>query len=283
MFRGHIDLATRNRVEGWLHCKCQALRDYPVLAFIGAECVGEGVIDVFRGDLVDANLGDGWSGFSFAVQLTDSQNPADIVVRLADTDAYILQRLYLLRERICDHAMTGPFPAPRDLNWMLAKGWLSDANYQKLRVLSAFGVSRMPIADVPTASAGVNVKELLVNGLSEVFDALVGGQHQLDVLAFGSEQDLRVSIAKHRRQFPKSPPVWAFWASRGLSISIVEASYYQLDGLAEMHSEQIHGRGTEYSLTNDSALLMNVDSKFGFRSIGEWTESVLALCCNRVS
>ena len=58
MIRGHIDLATRSRVEGWLHSDRMGLAGATVLAFHDETCVGGGPIDVFRQDLADAGLGE---------------------------------------------------------------------------------------------------------------------------------------------------------------------------------------------------------------------------------
>lgn len=92
MIRGAIEQATRENVSGWLYCQAMPLRGGLVLAFVGEECVGTGRIEFYREDLHKARLGDGYCGFYFPVQLQDNQDPAAIVVRLADSDLSLLQR-----------------------------------------------------------------------------------------------------------------------------------------------------------------------------------------------
>ena len=48
-------------------------------------------MEVFRRDLLMANLGDGYAGFDFPIALADGQDVASVVIRLEHCDAAILQ------------------------------------------------------------------------------------------------------------------------------------------------------------------------------------------------
>ena len=61
------------------------------MAFSGASCVGAGKVEVFRRDLLMANLGDGYAGFDFQIALSEGQDMASVVIRLEHCDAAILQ------------------------------------------------------------------------------------------------------------------------------------------------------------------------------------------------
>ena len=91
MIRGAIETAQDKLVTGWLFCATQSVRDALVLAFSGARCVGSGRVEIFRQDLADAGLGDGYCGFHFPVALERGEHPASLVVRLADSDMALLQ------------------------------------------------------------------------------------------------------------------------------------------------------------------------------------------------
>lgn len=91
MIRGAIEVATPALVSGWIYCKAESLRDQLVLAFVSGRCVGTGKVEIFRKDLLDAKLGDGYCGFHFPIQLQDGESPGSIVVKLQNSDACLLQ------------------------------------------------------------------------------------------------------------------------------------------------------------------------------------------------
>lgn len=91
MIRGAIEVATPTLVSGWIYCKVASLRDQLVLAFVGTRCVGSGRVEIYRKDLVDAKLGDGYSGFHFPIVLQGDEQPGGVVVKLQDSDVALLQ------------------------------------------------------------------------------------------------------------------------------------------------------------------------------------------------
>ncbi len=91
MIRGAIEVAQEKLVSGWIYSSEVALRGTLLLAFSGKRCVGSGRVEIFRQDLFDAQLGDGYCGFHFPVVLQTGEHPASIVVRPADCDAALIQ------------------------------------------------------------------------------------------------------------------------------------------------------------------------------------------------
>ena len=91
MLRGTIEVVEPERVVGWIVSPAAPLRGRTVLAFAGAQCVGAGRVDVFRRDLLMADLGDGYAGFDFPIALSADQDIASVVIRLEHCDAAILQ------------------------------------------------------------------------------------------------------------------------------------------------------------------------------------------------
>ncbi len=91
MIRGAIEVAQEKLVAGWIYSSEVQLRGALLLAFSGERCVGAGRVEIFRQDLFDAKLGDGYCGFHFPVALQLGEHPASIVVRPADCDAALIQ------------------------------------------------------------------------------------------------------------------------------------------------------------------------------------------------
>ena len=92
MIRGAVEAAKRDLVSGWIYATSgDSLRSQLVLAFSGPRCVGEGRVEIFRRDLLDAGLGDGYCGFHFPITLNSGEHPASVVVRLANCDAALIQ------------------------------------------------------------------------------------------------------------------------------------------------------------------------------------------------
>ncbi len=91
MIRGAIEVAQEKLISGWIYSSAAGLRGTLVLAFSGKRCIGSGRVEIFRQDLLDAKLGDGFCGFHFPVALEKGEHPASIVVRPADCDAALIQ------------------------------------------------------------------------------------------------------------------------------------------------------------------------------------------------
>ncbi len=91
MIKGAIEVATPALVSGWIYCKAASLRDQLVLAFVDGRCVGSGRVEIYRKDLAEAKLGDGYGGFHFPIALVEGEQPAAVVIRLQDSDACLLQ------------------------------------------------------------------------------------------------------------------------------------------------------------------------------------------------
>ena len=92
MIRGAIETAEGKLVSGWIYAPSQSLRNHLVLAFSGGRCVGTGKVDIYRRDLADAGLGDGFCGFHFPIVLEAGEHPASVVIKLADSDLALLQQ-----------------------------------------------------------------------------------------------------------------------------------------------------------------------------------------------
>lgn len=263
MLRGHIDLASRSMVQGWIWTDVGSLRDHLVLAFIGKECVGQGAVGIFRQDLADAGLGDGWSGFSVSVQLAPHQDFRAIVIRLDDSDMYLLPTPEILRERLVDDIwLSHPQPSPTELAWLRAKGWVSERLYNQLRLFSTFGVLEFSLRE----GSPVRFEDLPTSHLTEpveaLFDHIIKDHHSLTVVELLKIDQVSDEIEEFRRAFPLTPPVLGFWTAERLTISVVEGSYYRRSDISSVKSERGIVLGVEYSASEDTILVLNADSIF---------------------
>jgi hypothetical protein len=111
MIRGAIEVANRSIVSGWLFSGTVDLRGQLVLAFIGNRHVGSGKVEIFRKDLQDAGLGDGYGGFYFPLTLLPTDQPEAVTVRLDQSDLCLLQPGSLISQP--PKRPTSPIAAPQ--------------------------------------------------------------------------------------------------------------------------------------------------------------------------
>ena len=114
MIRGAIEVANRSIVSGWLYSKSVDLRGQLVLAFIGTRNVGTGKVELFRKDLKDAGLGEGYAGFYFPLTLLPTDQPEAVTIRLDQSDLALLQAGALVSQppRRPGSPAATPMPAP---------------------------------------------------------------------------------------------------------------------------------------------------------------------------
>jgi hypothetical protein len=90
MIRGAIETASRDIISGWLYSQKLNLYGQVLLAFLGGRHVGTGRVEIFRKDILQAGLGDGFSGFHFPVALGPGDDPLAMTVRLEACDLALL-------------------------------------------------------------------------------------------------------------------------------------------------------------------------------------------------
>ena len=153
MIRGAIEGVSHNRVHGWIWSAEANLSGRTVLAFLDEGCIGAGRVEGFRQDLKEAGLGDGVAGFSFDVNPVGALDVLRVIVRLEGSDALLLQP----RVRIGSPSTAALLPAQRQkpnlrsLQWMRARGWLTQADFEFLRALRQTGVRSRSLLLSPEA------------------------------------------------------------------------------------------------------------------------------------
>lgn len=148
MIRGAIDYIDRERVGGWIYTPLSTLEGNTVLAFHGPNCVGAGVVEIFRPDLADAGLGDGNLGFSFGISLGPDADETEVVIKLEGSDLFLKQASASVRA----DAVGGLAPGMRqhsvdDIEWMRSRGWLVQTDFDFLRAITTVGLFDRSLRD----------------------------------------------------------------------------------------------------------------------------------------
>jgi hypothetical protein len=106
--------------------------------------VGSGSINVYRKDLDEAGLGDGYLGFGFNITLPKPGDALRVTVTLEACEAMILQPdSIVLNKRLPRPAgsfVGGVLAGSEKLEWMVARGWLDARRSEDLETVKNFGV-----------------------------------------------------------------------------------------------------------------------------------------------
>ncbi|WP_279478802.1 hypothetical protein [Aureimonas sp. SK2] len=260
MIRGHIDLATRARVEGWIHSDRLRLRGATVLAFHDDQCVGGGTVEVFRQDLADAGLGDGFVGFGFPVALGPGQDPRVIDVRLDGGTLLLKQGSSALapRESLTeDRRRQGRDPAA--LSWMLGRGWLAQAQHDALRGLARFGAHPMTLGLERRGRDARAVCDEVALQAADLLELYLQTTIDCEIREGVRGHDLPAIRRAVREAFPHAPPAIGLWSPAERRIDVVEGSH--LGGAPADVSA-----GLEYAFGGRTLLLLDLDATSGFRA-----------------
>lgn len=258
MIRGHIDFASRGRVEGWIFCDTLKLTGRTVLAFADEQCVGGGPVEVFRPDLLEAGLGDGVVGFGFPVALEAWQDPRTLDVRLDGSSLQMKQGDACLVPRDSvgeDRRRQGRDPAA--LAFMHRRGWIDRLQYEALRVLSEFGVHVQALQMEARPRTPAELTEEVALAAGERCELFLMQPIEVEIVERAAPADLGVLRRELRAAFPFAPPVVGLWAETRLHLGVVEGSH--LDGPAGLP-----GGTVEYAFGGRHLLMLDLDARHVF-------------------
>jgi hypothetical protein len=229
MIRGSIEIASRAQISGWIYAEPGTVRDRLILAFVGERCVGAGKVDLFRKDLFDAQLGDGFCGFDFAIKLNDDEATASVIVKLQNSDAALIQR---------DTRVLGPDgeepellrpdlgAVTRDmLPWMQDRGWLEQHEFDFLRAVQTVGAYERGLRPPRRQNAELQPALRPEQVAHELLSLFVMSDIDLTRSKLASISDLANDGSPLRR---KGIPVMALWSSERCRICLDERSHMRL-------------------------------------------------------
>lgn len=257
MIRGAIENVTRNRVYGWIWSPDVSLAGRTVLAFLDDACIGAGKIEEVRQDLKDAGLGDGRAGFNFDLTYPNPADAPRVVVKLEGSDAMLMQR----RSRIMPPgAGAGPARPVRQLTslsslqWMRARGWLSQSDYDFLRFFRQLGVYERSLV-VPQERPERGEPQLLdpietAKGLL-MLQRMEEGEVRREAL--GAPRDWR-RLAETQEAAAGPGVMFALWARNRAKLPVVEGSHLQA---ALVAPDAEAPAGVEYAVGPDRLLFLD--------------------------
>jgi hypothetical protein len=254
MFRGNIDFASRTRVEGWVYCERQSLVGARVHAFVEDACVGTGRVELFRQDLVEAGVGDGRGGFSFAVALDDAQDPRCLHIRVEEGNAIIRQPgSRLAPAQVVPSESAGGLHGPDALAWMFSRGWITQHQLQALKQLQAFGVYQQPLPE-PWADPDSDTDwQPLLRMTAELFELAAFGAVASAVRTDLAWEALERERRQLQAQFPQVPPLIALWAPQVSALRVVEGSHTDASVL-----DALPGSAIEYQFGPETLLWIDL-------------------------
>ncbi|ESQ73626.1 hypothetical protein [Asticcacaulis sp. AC402] len=148
MIRGAIDNVHPDKIGGWIYSEQGSLKGKRVLAFVAGQCVGAGEVGLFRQDLADAGMDEGFVGFNFDISLPNRDALPSVIVSLENSDLFLKQGNSVVVDAVAAYGASAPSgsadaPAaghsPASIDWMLSTGWLSKADADFLKYVASVG------------------------------------------------------------------------------------------------------------------------------------------------
>ena len=229
MLKGAIEAVSREEISGWIHVDGANLRDSLILAFVGEACVGAGKVGLFRQDLADAGLADGHLGFSFPIRIEDEVSPASVVVRLDGSDAVLIQRT----SRVTGEPAAVAAPASgrgagqslSSLRWMRGQGWLSQPEYDFLRIMHQFGAYDLSTRPKRAASASTEPPAAIAAKAARSYLGLrCANEVDLQTIDVANAEELSIALTEVARA-EAAVDVVAIWSATPGRLDLVEGSH----------------------------------------------------------
>jgi hypothetical protein len=268
MIRGAIEVAQKTRVAGWIFSASGTLRDKTVLAFVAGRCVGSGKVDLFRQDLLDAKLGDGYCGFDFAVRLADGEPVGSLIVRLQFSDMALIQstsRVAGMNDAPDQGGADLGTIKPESVSWMMDRGMLEQAEYDFLKAIQSAGAYErgLRIGKRGAATPDSNAQGRL--------DAATVVAEMLSLFALSEVKVVRQTtqavseLVANPASLRRSPmPVLALWSQDRGRILLEERSHLSGRPTSGPIAEPSAG-SIEYSFGPDRLLFLHRDCRFAAR------------------
>jgi hypothetical protein len=266
VLKGAIDHVQAGEIGGWIYSESQSLRDRTVLAFLNDVCIGAGPVEMYREDLADAGLGDGYVGFKFPVTLTSPADFPVVVVKLEGSDAVIVQNSAKLVDR-------GSLAPPSSLTirtaaaveWMRARGWLEQPEYDFLRLMQRFGVYDLNLkegkAEAKRNVAGMREPQ---DAAKEMFDLLCTVDAKVKTETFVADEHMADLVDRYRRG--SIEPIVALWGNQPGLVAVVEGSHQDDD--AEVLAADAVG-SVDYRVGPDRLLFIDLRCRLRAQLAGQ--------------
>jgi len=236
MIRGSIEVVTSDSVQGWIYTEDQRVREKLLLAFWADKCVGSGKVNVFRSDLANAGLGDGYLGFRFPISVQEEAVSA-VVIRLEGSDAVLLQPGAQVQTR---GASTGLDRATLNarlaaLKWSLKHCRITQGDFDFLRILWSFGVYERSLSR--HTGNGHPERDTPLSVAAELVESYLGVDCQVSTVEGLTAASFRAELAKIARN-PQLAPIVALSSKVRAVVRVLEGSHVGDAGLPRIGGSQ---------------------------------------------
>jgi hypothetical protein len=275
VLKGAIDHVKAGEIGGWIYSESKPLRDCKVLAFLNDACIGGGLVDMFREDLAEAGLGDGYVGFKFPVTLSSPADFPVVVVKLEGSDALIVQRSARLVDResiVLPTALT--LRTAASVEWMRVRGWLEQPEYDFLRLMQRFGVYDLNLRDGKPEDTrnGSGLRDPL-EASKEMFDLLCTMDSNVTAETFfGPEVQLGELVKNYRRGAIE--PIVSLWSPQAGVISVVEGSNQDADTAPSQNNAD---GAVDYKVGPDRLLFLDLRCRLQAQLAGQVRSYTIAV------
>ena len=276
MIKGNIDFFSHTEVRGWVHSQNFSADDIEVSAYVKDLCVGQGTLDVYRQDLIEAGLGDGWSGFEFKIQIPFDADIRDFNIRLPDCDFVLTPKEDLvLAHRTKQRKELINFKD--DLLWLRGKEILQEFEFNLLRILYKFGVCDLKVlidddlgSITAVHEAGPNrscldnlIDSQTLRSLNIIFDFLYRNKFEIICLQIQSLSEWDEYLAKLRRTFRGCSPVIAIYATSAFCFDVLESTHVTDQEILFVSNSRLKILGAiEYQANLHNIVILNVDTAY---------------------
>jgi hypothetical protein len=276
MIRGSIEVATPEMIQGWIHLDDGTVKDRTVLAYCDEECVGSGPVNLFREDLAQAGLGDGYLGFAIPLSIAEDA-VGSIVVKLDGSDAVLLQggarigNAGAVARKLRRQTITARLAS---LKWALRHGRISQADFDFHRVLWSLGVyERGLIYRVPGEDKAL-IEDPHVT-LTNLFESYAAQTVEIAVNKIRDPKDFSALLSSAAWD-QRLVPLIGVYAKEGVTVRVIEGSH--VSGALLPLSADGQPEATDYALAAENVLLMDarVGAQLKFTSGGELEVRVLS-------
>ncbi|MGG5820922.1 hypothetical protein [Falsiroseomonas sp. HW251] len=256
--RGAIEGVTRNRIHGWIVSPDAPLAGRTVLAFLDEACIGAGKVEGVRRDLQEAGLGDGIAGFDFEIAYPNPADAARVTIRLEGSDAAIL----LPRARVMPPGSSNALkparyrPSLTSLQWMRARGWLTRAEFEFLRVFRQVGACQRALPPGLSSSDAADAARSLL-----LLERMDEGALRRDTVMTPREWR---NLAEDQELADGPGAVIALWSATGAMLPIIEGSHLKppVLGVDSNPPTVPHAVGPDRLLFMDARTLLGPETRF---------------------
>ena len=200
VIRGSIEFVSEECIRGWVYSDQCSLRDQSVLAFSGKDCIGAGKIAIYRKDLADAGLGDGYLGFDFAISGDRVEDAGSITVRLDNSDAHILQHAARVvgwsaaeMSKVDAEEISASVKTYR---WMLTQGWIDQPEYEFLKGITSRGFYELVLPKSMRSSSAHSLAESCETLVKRHLGILKRSEIQLTSQEIGSQEAYNEAVSE---------------------------------------------------------------------------------------